>query len=283
MEQLVVRQSAGPSRRGARPADKDALQIAMSSAGVDTLIVFGGTGFVGSAILEAALSSNASLQIVVMTRTGAPPIYYHDDPILKSNRLHFCSGDLVHQSLSQLQQVLAPWTSDPRIHFVGCISCVGCITPWNQQNMVATCGDANITAYKICRTLPTPATKFVVITRDRTNWSDWWYPFPYLLPGYYEGKRKIETFLSSDVLNRGNAVGLRAGFVVGTRRTLPGLSTQVLPWLRIPMECPCRVVELFCPTIPVQELAGAAVRFVLSERKSSTVIVENAQIPNFFI
>ena len=277
--------STGPTRRGARTSETDALQIrsstAMSSGDrVDTLIVFGGTGFVGSAVLEAALSSHVSLQVVIMTRTGKPPAYYRDDPILKSNRLHFCSGDLVNQSLSELQQVLEPWTSDPRTRFIGCISCVGCITPWNQQNMVVTCGDANVAAYKICRTLS--ATKFVVMTRDRTNWSDWWYPFPYIMPGYYEGKRKIENFISNDAQNRGNAVCLRAGFVSGTRRTIPGLSTQVFPWLRVPMECPCRVVQLVCPTIPVEELAGAAGRFVLSKRKSKTAIVENEQIPSFF-
>ena len=98
---------------------------------------------------------------------------------------------------------------------------MGAITPWSQTNMVRTCGDANINAYTISREIGAP--KFAVITRDRSNMDDWWYPFPYVLPGYYEGKRKIEEFVANDVQNAGNAICLRAGFVVGTRRTLPGL------------------------------------------------------------
>jgi hypothetical protein len=43
-----------------------------------------------------------------------------------------------------------------------------------------------------------------------------------------------------------------------------------------------KLVERLCPTIGVEELAGAAVRFVLSERKAETVLVPNDAIPEFF-
>lgn len=43
-----------------------------------------------------------------------------------------------------------------------------------------------------------------------------------------------------------------------------------------------RVVGRFCPTIEVDELAGAAVRFVLSEKKASSVVVTNDEIPSYF-
>jgi hypothetical protein len=37
-----------------------------------------------------------------------------------------------------------------------------------------------------------------------------------------------------------------------------------------------------CPTIGVEELAGAAVRFVLAKRKAETVLVLNDEIPDYF-
>jgi hypothetical protein len=144
--------------------------------------------------------------------------------------------------------------------------------------MVRTCGDANINAYTISREIG--ATKFAVITRDRSNMDDWWYPFPYLIPGYYEGKRKIEEFVERDVENAGNAICLRAGFVVGTRRTLPGVPTSVK--IAVPLDGLYKLVDRLCPTIGVEELAGAAVRFVLAERKAKTVLVLNHEIPDYF-
>ena len=234
----------------------------------------------GSAVLTAALLEHNSLHVIVVTRTGAPPGWYRNDSVLASKRLHFVAGNLLQPQTVTL--ALLPWTSNPKTRFIGCISCVGCITPWNQQNMVSTCGDANIHAYQIYRTIAPTTAKFVVMTRDRSNWDDWWYPFPFLIPGYYQGKRKVETHVMNDVDNRGYAVCLRAGFVVGTRRTIPGLSTQ-LP-IYVPMQCPCRIVSLLCPTIDVDELGEAAVRFVLSpkEHKSKKVVIENRDIPSLF-
>jgi hypothetical protein len=144
--------------------------------------------------------------------------------------------------------------------------------------MVRTCGDANINAYTISKEMGAP--KFAVITRDRSNMDDWWYPFPHLIPGYYEGKRKIEAFVEHDVENAGNAICLRAGFVTGTRRTVPGLPTSVK--IAVPLDGPYKVVSRLCPTIGVEELAGAAVRFVLSKRKAETVLVPNDAIPDYF-
>jgi len=109
---------------------------------------------------------------------------------------------------------------------------------------------------------------------------DWWYPFPALIPGYYEGKRKIEEFVANDVENAGNAICLRAGFVAGTRRTVPGLPTS---WrFSLPLDGIYELVARLCPTIDVAELAGAAVRFVLAEKKAETVLVPNEAIPGYF-
>jgi hypothetical protein len=68
--------------------------------------------------------------------------------------------------------------------------------------------------------------------------------------------------------------------VVGTRRTLPGLPTSVK--IAVPLDGVYKLVDRLCPTIGVQELAAAAVRFVLSERKAETVLVPNDEIRDYF-
>ena len=238
------------------------------------LVVFGGTGFVGTAVLAEALSQNKDLRIFVVSRAGVAPEWLSADPVYQTTRLSFVRGDLL--TPQTVRDALRQVTSDYDI--VGCVSCVGAITPWSQTDMVRTCGDANVNAYTISREMG--ATKFAVITRDRSNMDDWWYPFPYLLPGYYEGKRKIEEFVERDVENAGNAICLRAGFVVGTRRTLPGLPTSLK--IAVPLDGLYKLVNRLCPTIGVEELAGAAVRFVLAERKAETVLVLNEEIPTYF-
>lgn len=238
------------------------------------LIVFGGTGFVGTAVLAQALLLDTELRIFVVSRTGVAPRWLLDNPLYQTNLLQFLQGDLLQPQTVRdaLQAVSAHYS------VVGCISCVGAITPWSQGNMVRTCGDANINAYLISKEVG--AAKFVVITRDRSNMDDWWYPFPHLIPGYYAGKDKIEAFITKDTANAGSAICIRAGFVVGTRKTIPGLPT----WLTIPvpMTRMYKIVERWCPTIEVGELAAAAVRFVLAPQKADSVLVLNDAIPNYF-
>jgi len=238
------------------------------------LVVFGATGFVGTAVLAEALSQHEDLHVFAVSRTGVAPGWLSTEPVYQTARLRFLRGDLLEPQT--VRDALRPVT--PKYEVVGCISCVGAITPWSQTNMVRTCGDANINAYKISKEIG--ARKFAVITRDRSNMNDWWYPFPYLLPGYYEGKRKIEEFVTNDVSNAGNAICLRAGFVAGTRRTIPGLPTSMR--IEVPLDGVYALVERLCPTIGVEELAGAAVRFVSSERRAETVVVPNDEIPGYF-
>src|SRR5512147_356949 len=90
------------------------------------LVVFGGTGFVGTAVLAEALLQKKDLQIFVMSRTGVAPRWLSAEPAYQTTRLSFVSGDL-----------LAPQTVREALHgmipkyrIVGCISCVGAIPPW---------------------------------------------------------------------------------------------------------------------------------------------------------
>ena len=224
--------------------------------------------------MAEALLQHKDIQIFAVSRTGVAPKWLSAEPVYQTTRLSFVSGDLL--APQTVREALRAVTR--KYNIVGCISCVGAITPWSQTNMVRTCGDANINAYTISREIG--ATKFAVITRDRSNMNDWWYPFPYLLPGYYEGKRKIEEFVERDVKNAGNAICIRAGFVVGTRRTLPGLPTSVK--IAVSLDGLYKLIDGLCPTIGVEELAGAAVRFVLSKRKAASVLVLNDEIPDYF-
>ena len=238
------------------------------------LVVFGGTGFVGTAVLAEALSQNKKLQIIVVSRTGEVPAWVVEKAVYQTNRLRFIRGDLLKPQT--VREALAEVVK--AYHIIACISCVGAITPWSNQQMVQTCGEANINAYTISK--ETGAIKFAVITRDRSNMDDWWYPFPHIIPGYYQGKRMIEDCIEKDVDNAGNAICIRAGFVTGTRRTIPGLPTSLK--LAVPMESAYKIVGRFCPVIAVQELAAAAVRFVLSEQKATSVLVANNEIPVYF-
>ncbi|MEE2729501.1 MAG: NAD-dependent epimerase/dehydratase family protein [Pseudomonadota bacterium] len=245
-----------------------------SSTLPSALIVFGGTGFVGTAVLAQALSQDPHCHLFVVSRTGVAPAWVRSNPTYQTQRLHFLQGDLLapHTVIEALQPV------SQRYRILACISCVGAITPWSNQNMVRTCGDANIHAYTISKSIG--AEKFVVMTRDRSNMDDWWYPFPRLIPGYYEGKSKIETCIQGDADNLGNAVCLRAGFVSGTRRTVPGLPS----WLKIsvPLQPMYKVLQQVCPVIDVEVLASAAVRFALSPQKAPRVLVTNDEIPTYF-
>lgn len=236
------------------------------------LVVFGGTGFVGTAVLAEALEQNEKIQIFVVSRSGVEPKWLQSQQIFQTVRIGFLKGDLL--APQTVRDALKPIAE--KYNIVGCISCVGAITPWSNKNMVRVCGDANINAYAISREIG--ANKFAVMTRDRSNMDDWWYPFPRLMPGYYKGKRKIEEFIENDIENKGNAICLRAGFVTGTRRTMPGLPTSLK--LSVPMEY--KILKHFCPTIDVKVLAAAAVRFVLSKRKAEAVLVTNDEILDYF-
>ena len=131
-----------------------------------TLLLFGGTGFVGTEILLQSLISLPYLRIIVVTRATEPPSWLCDDVRYDPSRVTYVLGDLL--SPSPLLASLRSLSLNPTC----AISCVGAITPWSQKTMVRTCGVANVTAYEISRKLG--AEKFAVVTRDRST-NSWWY------------------------------------------------------------------------------------------------------------
>ena len=59
------------------------------------LVVFGGTGFVGTAVLAEALRQNAELQVFALSRNGVAPAWLSAEPVYQTRRLRFVSGDLL--------------------------------------------------------------------------------------------------------------------------------------------------------------------------------------------
>jgi nucleoside-diphosphate-sugar epimerase len=53
------------------------------------LVVFGGTGFVGTAVLAEALLQDEELQIFAISRTGVAPAWLSDEPFYQTPRLGF--------------------------------------------------------------------------------------------------------------------------------------------------------------------------------------------------
>jgi hypothetical protein len=301
-QHLLTRRGA-PARAVVSTAES-ALELSTAS---DILLVFGGSGFVGSAVVTAALEQHSAtgsvttttttkpLQILVISRTGKAPAWYGKDPILgkaiQDGRLHFLTGDMrTPNSPEEIARAIVPWTSNPANTFLGVISCIGCITLWDNQNMLVTNGEANINAYKVYNNLPRTTKdfkpKYCVISRDRSNWNDWWYVNISYFPGYYEGKRVMDDFLMAQQEdNKGYCVSLQAGCVSGIRHTIPEMQGSALPFF-IPLQlcCPygCPLWCLF-KVIEVEELGAAAVRFLLSQKPSDAVWIENKDIKSFFL
>ncbi|CAB9524973.1 expressed unknown protein [Seminavis robusta] len=306
MDQALLTRRGAP---GARNEDSTSTSSSppIDSAGSDVLLVFGGTGFVGSSVLTAALEQHAAkttattskkLELLVITRTGKAPKWYDKDPSLSraihDGQLHFLAGDMRQSSSPDtVARAIVPWTSNAANHFLGVVSCIGCITLWNNDNMVVTNGRANIHAYQICYSLPQHSTtansskpKFCVISRDRTNWSQALYANLNMrsFPGYYEGKRVMDDFLAEQHDTRGYAVALQAGCVSGVRHTVPELQGSTLPfWIPLNVCCPYECPLWCCfKVINVEDLGNAVVRFILSKQPSPEIWIKNDDIKSFF-
>lgn len=237
-----------------------------------TLLVFGGTGFVGTKICEEGI--NNGLNVFSVSRSGTMPHWLKNEKYKWASKVHWSKGDASKPGtiLKYFQFHQQKTAQNTIINIVGVISCVGGFH-WRQSAMEQKCGDCNISICKLAKKYGIQ--RFVFISRDKTNLKDCWYIFPYVIPGYYRGKYKAEKCVQQIYGEDGNGICLLSGFVSGTR--------YIFGWIPVPLYIMCACVQYFCPVIDRSELACAAVRFIKSNVKTSSVFIGNKQIPEFFL
>ena len=227
-----------------------------------TLIVVGGTGFVGTIMCREGILNG--FNVISISRGGQKPHWLNDHQW--ANEVSWCKGDAFKPNS------IEPYFTKKDYSVYGVISCVGGFH-YSQKVMEQKCGDCNVNICKLSKKYGVK--RFLFVSRDKTNLTDWWYPFPHIIPGYYKGKVKTEQFVSQ-CYDDGNGVCLLSGFVCGQRH-LCGLK-----YIPIPLDLFCGCVRHICPTVNVDVLCKAALRFIKSERPSKSVLILNNDIATFY-
>lgn len=237
----------------------------MAGKAAQTVIVIGGNGYVGSRMCEQAILSG--MNVVSISRSGACPGW------LKSSdwaqKVKWSKGDAL-----DIDSMRPYFSSDVR----AVISCVGCFH-WKPSVMWAINGDTNINACDLAKESNIPRFVFVAA------WRPWlifdpvpsWNPISWigrqiLVPGYFGGKKKTEEVVETNYGD--NGVCFRAGMVAGKR--------YISDSFALPVGFP-KFMSWLIPSVPVDDLAKAAIRFVQSDiPNSDSHIVQNDDIANFY-
>jgi len=233
-------------------------------AAKQTIIVVGGNGYVGSRMCEQAILSGYN--VVSISRSGTRPSWLKTTDW--SQQVQYAQGDALE--MDSMRPHFA--NDDGNVRAV--ISCVGCFSIWNSV-MKKINGDTNINA--CAQAKENKIEKFVFVSAWRPeHLLSKWNPCSYIfVPGYYDGKKRTEE--KAEEVYGDDAVCFRAGMVIG-RRWASETSSIDLTWFGKAFRM------LFVPTVGVDDLAKAALRFVKSEKQNTqSHIVENDDIANFFV
>jgi len=208
------------------------------------IVVFGGRGFVGSHIVQEALTTG--LHVVSVSRSGTPPL--SKEPWIQ--QVEWVRGS-----------ALEPRTYEQ--HLQGAIAAISAVGAFGSQaDMLKTNGTANVTAIEEAAKAGVP--RFVYISAHIP-------PLPgieLVLGGYVRGKRLSEEALKKHFPAGG--VALRPGVIYGNRVVSHNL-TLPLQYVFQPLEgllqsAPKAVTSLpiigpcLVPPVSVQAVARAAVR-----------------------
>ena len=187
------------------------------SSSLPHLLVFGGNGFVGTRVCQAAL--NAGLGVVSVSRSGRPR--WAEDPQSYSSSSSSSSGsDSADAWVRDVEWVAAEafdvdaWS--PALEgAVGVVSTLGAFG--SNAFMERVCGDANVKVFEAAKAAGVPRAAFISV-------HDYGLP-SFVLPGYFGGKKKAERALFR-LFPGGTGVALRPGFVYGTRKVVPSSSSS---------------------------------------------------------
>ncbi|ETV98453.1 hypothetical protein H310_08601 [Aphanomyces invadans] len=168
------------------------------------LLVVGGTGYVGSNILQRAVQKGITVRS--LNRGGRPA--WDNTPWL--DKVEWFKGDVF--SKDDLQKAVAGTT--------GVISTVGAFG--SNEHMQRFCGDATIAAVRAAKEAGTERFVFISESRVGSNIPKW---AP--LYGYFNGKERAEAAVRAHFPDTG--VSLRPGFVYGTRRVHVNNTDLFLP------------------------------------------------------
>lgn len=153
------------------------------------LVVFGGSGFIGSRVAAAALDSG--LDVVSVSRSGRP----RGASAPWAADVDWVAADAFD---------VAAW-KDVLDGAVGVVSTLGAFG--SNDHMRRICGDANIAIFEAAAAAGVPRAAFISV-------HDYGLPDA-VLSGYFEGKKSAERALAR--LFPSTGVALRPGFVYGSR------------------------------------------------------------------
>ena len=206
------------------------------------LVVFGGTGFVGTRVVKAALA--AGLRVTAVSRSGKPA---REDAELAG--AEFVAADVL-QGGERMERTLEGADA--------VISCLGAFG--SQQFMRRINGDANVLIAESARAAGVGRMAYISVQPFR--------PVEPLLRGYFEGKRAAEAAVSAH-FGASGAI-LRPGVIFGSGRVLPALlgtpvnvllDTAPLRYLALSLG---PLGELLTPWLRVEDVALAAVAHVIA-------------------
>lgn len=175
---------------------------------VSKLIVFGGNGFVGSAIIAAALKTKGVTQIIGVCRSGALKSEMHGLTSVAgyADKVKWIKGDI--SELISPNPPNSPQEWEAEVENAGVISCVGMFDSSNDV-MRQMNGDAN---KALAETVKGAKTAHMVYISAFEVEND--LPIK-VIPGYFEGKRMAEEAVKQEFGAEGAI--LQPGMVYGTR------------------------------------------------------------------
>jgi nucleoside-diphosphate-sugar epimerase len=178
-----------------------------------SILVFGGSGFVGSAICKYALSQN--IQVTTISRSGQPRL---SEPW--QSGITYLKGDALDQS--SYAHLLPSFSAV--VHSIGTL--IDSRTPLNIRNTYQGSYEHmnRDTALKVCQCLESKNIPFVFISAERGM---------FFSPRYLSTKREVEDYLAANRDKLPSAV-IRPGFMYSSERTDLSLIATGIDILHLP-------------------------------------------------